>query len=298
MKQVYVWTEALGCAEILAPMLRSYTKHHDFPIHVFIYAEDAHHIGNINGIVPILIDDSQESLVRKSVLYDAYKEGHKGTALLWSRIIEINKGALLVHLDADTVFLGEVVNEILRGLNHAGITGTRRPYRRTTSRRGLRKLQLFFRPDAVNTHAFGLRNEFNGLNREKLFDYILARRGSFFKSLFYPVIDFFDPMTFYIRHEMGIYYLDSKDQSKSGDYSRYGEFEKRMISFAAVGSGYSFFHGNSTTSSHSYKEFAISSYSLYSKYLLGREIDVAPLKSDYLEDQLKLLDVSSWTIRK
>lgn len=296
MRQIYVWTEALGCAEILTPMLKSYTRHHDVQIHVFVYEEDVHYVSNLNGVVPVVIDNSKESLAKKSEIVKAYREGHKGTALLWSHVIDANKGALLIHLDADTIFLGDVVGEILNGLSIAGITGTRRPYRRTVSRNNLRKLHLFFRPDAVNTHAFGFRNELNGLSISDLFNLILARNRKFSQRLFFPVIDFFDPMTFYLRRKIGIHYLDSNDQSRSGEYSRYGNFERKMISFAAVGSGYSFFHGFSKAPSVPYEEFAISSYSLYSKYLLGKEIAAAPLKSDYLEDQLKKLDVSSWTI--
>ena len=296
MKQVYVWTEALGCAEILPPMLSSYSKHHNIQIHVFVYEEDLHYVSNLNGVVPVVINNSEESLVNKTVLSEAYREGHKGTALLWSHVIDVNKGAFLIHLDADTIFLGDVVSEILDGLTISGITGTRRPYRRTVSRNNARKLHLFLRPDAVNTHAFGFRNDLNRLSRLELFDRILARNRSFPQRLFFPTIDFFDPITFYLRRKIGIHYLDSKDQSRSGEYSRYGNFEKKMISFAAVGSGYSFFHGFSKAPSRTYEEFAISSYSLYSKYLLGKEIEAAPLKSDYLEDQLKKLDVSSWAI--
>jgi hypothetical protein len=296
MKQVYLWTEALGCAEILPPMLSSYTKHHDVPIHVFVYEEDLHYVSNLNGVIPEVIDDSEESLVSKSALSEAYNEGHKGTALLWSHIIDANKGAFLIHLDADTIFLGDVVSEILNGLNDAGVVGTRRPYRRTVSRNNLRKLHLILRPDAVNTHAFGFRSDFNRLTRLELFYRILARNRRFPQRLFSPVIDFFDPLTFYIRRKSGIHYLDSKNQARSGEYSRYGNFEKKMISFAAVGSGYAFFHGLSKAPSIPYEEFAISSYSLYSKYLLGKELEATPLKSDYLEDQLKKLDVSSWTI--
>ena len=298
LKHVYVWTEALGCAEILPPMLSSYSRHHDVPIHVFVYDEDLHHIANLNQVVPIVIDNSEESLVKKSLLSEAFREGHKGTALLWSHIIDANKDAFLIHLDADTVFLGEVVNEILNGLRHAGITGTRRPYRRTVSRKNLRKLHLFFKPDAVNTHVFGFRNELHEISTVELFNRILVSNRTIFQRIFSPAIDFFDPMTFYLRSKFGINYLDSKDQRRSGTHSRYGKIESTLISFAAVGSGCNFYKNPEVQTSESYRKFALSSFSLYSKYLLNSKIGIPPLDSPYLVDLLERLDTNTWTLKE
>jgi hypothetical protein len=69
-----------------------------------------------------------------------------------------------------------------------------------------------------------------------------------------------------------------------------------MISFAAVGSGYSFFHGYARSPSPSYEEFAISSYSLYARHLLGKEIGIPPMESPYLENMLGRLDRENWCL--
>jgi len=298
LERVYVWTEALGCGEILPPMLRSFLRHHDVSINVFIYEEDLHYISEFDGVTPIVINDTIQSLVKKSALMAAFSEGHKGTALLWSHIIEANKDALLIHLDADTIFLGEVVSKILNGLTEAGVTGTRRPYRQTNSRNYLRKLHLLARPDAVNTHAFGFRNKIGSLSREEVFDLIFVNNRTLFQKIFNPVLDFFDPMTFHIRSISGIHYIDSKNQRKSGKYSRYGKFESSMISFAAVGSGCNFYKNPHTKTSDGYRQFALSSFSLYSKYLLSNEIEVIPLDSPYLVNLLDRLDVNTWTLKE
>jgi len=298
LESVYVWTEALGCGEILPPMLLSYLKHHDVSINVFIYEEDLHYISALKGVIPNVINDNDASLVKKNALVDAYGEGHKGTALLWSHVIEAKKDAILIHLDADTIFLGEVVSKILKGLRYAGITGTRRPYRETTSRHYFRKLHLLARPDAVNTHAFGFRNKLGELSRSEVFDHILVNNRTLFQKIFNPVIDFFDPMTFHLRSISGIHYLDSKTQKKSGKYSRYGEFESSMISFAAVGSGCNFHKYPQTKTSDGYREFALASFSLYSKYLLSNDIGVTPLDSPYLVNLLDRLDMNTWTLKE
>jgi hypothetical protein len=112
------------------------------------------------------------------------------------------------------------------------------------------------------------------------------------------VIDFFDALTFSISRKSRIFYLDSFSQSKSGKHNRDGEFESSMISFAAVGSGCNFYKNPEVKTSESYKEFALASYSLYSKYLLNHEIGIAPLMSPYLVNLLEKLDISTWTLKK
>jgi hypothetical protein len=126
-----------------------------------------------------------------------------------------------------------------------------------------------------------------GRGRNKISPYIL------------PVIDFFDNLTFYLaRRGKGVFYLDSDLQSRHGHHSRYGVMESRLISFAAVGSGSAFYKNPMAKTSDSYKEFAISSYSLFSKHLLGKDVDYPILESTYLLGLLDRLDKKTWTLRK
>ena len=74
--------------------------------------------------------------------------------------------------------------------------------------------------------------------------------------------------------------------------------ELKMISFSAVGSGYSFYHWKSNSPSKSYEDFAVASYALYSKYLLEHEIESEPLDSEFLLGKLKKLDKVTWTLSK
>lgn len=295
-KDTFIWTEALGCAEILSPMLSSYITHHDCNIHVFIYKDELDKIPTNKKIIPVLISDSNDKFSKK-YFAEGYKHGHLGTARLWSYIIKTYPAEYFVHLDSDTIFLDDIVSDLLLRIRDFGVVGSRRPYRFAAGKKKFRALQFFLKPDAVNTHCFAFRNSFKKYSLDRLIQLISARNSNLINRIMFPVIDFFDPVTFALRKKYGIYYLDSENQGKHGHYSRYGAFEQKMISFSAVGSGYSFFHGNSKATSKSYEEFAISSYSLYSKYLLGKDIGVEPLKSEYLESLLMKLDVNTWLLK-
>jgi hypothetical protein len=124
----------------------------------------------------------------------------------------------------------------------------------------------------------------------------MTRYSSRILERIFPVIDFFDSVTFRLARAKGIFYLDSDNQAKSGKHSRYGEFESLMISFAAVGSGCNFYKNPQVLTSESYREFALASFSLYSKYLLDKEIGVTPLDSPYLVNLLEKLDKKTWTL--
>ena len=295
---VFIWTEALGCAEILKPMLESYCAHHTLPIHVFVYDEDLTKIYKNDLVIPIGINN-ENSFILKDELSNAYKRGHAGTALLWASIITHFKGFKFVHLDSDTVFLSDVVSPIILKLNEGyGVIGTRRPYKNKIYRTNFfaDTVQKFL-PDAVNTHCFGFNPDGISLNKIELARIIQGQALSKVKQKLLPVVDFFDYLTFILRKNKGIFYLDSVDQKRSGQHNRFGKIESSMISFAAVGSGCAFWKNPNAQTSQSYKEFALSSYSLYSHFLLEEQIDYPKLESPFLEEKLNRLDTERWVLR-
>lgn len=299
---VFVWTEALGCGEILDPMIRSYLAHHSFPIHVIGYREDFQNLPLDPRVIPMVIDEAGTNLgLRKEEVVDAYNFGHKGTALLWARIIKDRSEDLLIHFDADNIFVGEVLSLVLTPLqNGYSISGTRRPYRhRLSGSTILDSLRNHFRRDCVNTHSFGFNRSLINLSEDVAMSFIEGRGRFKFSSYILPVIDFFDNLTFYLaRRGRGVFYLDSEFQLRHGHHSRYGVMESRLISFAAVGSGSAFYKNPQAQTSESYKDFAISSYSLFSKYLLGQDVDYPVMESSYLLGLLARLDKETWTLRK
>jgi hypothetical protein len=299
--EIFIWTEALGCGEILEPCLKSYVTHHSTPIHVYIYKDDLSKLPVHPLIIPrVLTDELETDGLKKSTVVDAYKAGHRGTATLWASLIKNRDERYFVHLDADSVFLADVVSPIAGKLRAGfGIVGTRRPYRRRfKSRFSYSSLIHLLQADAVNTHCFGFDRQQIEIKEKNL---ALLIQGVPYRKIIHraiPVIDFFDRVTFHLRRKSGIYYLDSPTQKRSGYHDRKGPIESSMISFAAVGSGCSYYKNPHSATSESYKDFALRSFALYSKYLLDQNIDFPILDSPFLVDQLERLDRSTWTLRK
>lgn len=299
--ELFVWTEALGCGEILDPCLKSYVTHHNTPIHVYIYKDDLSKLPVHPLIVPrVLTDELETDGLKKSTIVEAYKAGHKGTATLWASLIKNRHESYLVHLDADTVFLDDVVNPIVAKLDTGyGVVGTRRPYKNRVNK----KFNYFsfvhnLQPDSVNTHCFGFNRSIIDLDEDLLARLIQGQAVNRVIQRFIPIIDFFDRVTFYLRRKSRVFYLDSPSQARSGKHDRTGPVESSMISFAAVGSGCSYYKNPNSATSDSYKDFALKSFALYSKYLLDQSIDSPVLDSPFLLEQLERLDRATWTLRE
>jgi hypothetical protein len=112
-----------------------------------------------------------------------------------------------------------------------------------------------------------------------------------------PVVDFFDPITFELlmkRRKVKYFDVDTESVSQSRNLN----FVNKRISFAAVGSGINFYKNPEVTTSEGYRNFALASYSLYSKYLLGRTLSIPPLKAPDLVKKLERLDLKTWTLTK
>jgi hypothetical protein len=301
LRDFYVWTEALGCGEILEPCLKSYVTHHNIPIHVYIYKEDLSKLPVHPLIIPrVLTDELETDGLKKSTIVKAYMAGHRGTATLWASLIKNRDEKYFVHLDADTVFLADVVSPILVQLRAGfGVVGTRRPYKKRANRKfDYGSVIHNFQSDSVNTHCFGFDRTQIDVDLEVLIGLIQGQAKNRFIQRAFPMIDFFDRVTFHLRRKSGIYYLDSPTQARSGNHDVKGKIESSMISFAAVGSGCSYYKNPQSFTSESYKNFALRSFALYSKYLLDHDIGIPTLDLPFLLDQLDRLDRSTWTLRE
>jgi hypothetical protein len=306
--KTFIWTEAIGCAEILGPMIKSFSKHHKHRLHIYIYDEDLKEIEPFltKNVIAITIPQKKSEIeltklfLTESELREAYKNGHNGTAKLWSHVIKSRDEQILIHLDSDTIFVREVISKLESKLASGyGIVGSRRPYRKNIGLNGfLNKVRHYLRPDAVNTHCFGFRRDliakFNTQDLELL---ILGKYSNRFKRIFCPIIDFFDELTFLLRNKGGIFYLDSSRQSRSGKHDRLGEFENSMISFSAVGSGCVLFKNPNHATSDTYRDFALSSYSLFCNLLLEKKLEIPPLDSPFLKEKISRLNLDTWQIQ-
>lgn len=305
-ESIFRFTEAFGCGEILKPMLASYLAHHEQTLHVFGFPEDLAQIRPDPRIKPIAIDQSVMLGLSRESVESKYKRGHGGTAFVWSQIftnLRAQGFRQVIHLDSDVIFLGEVLSEIESRL--AGgfqLVGPRRRYRHTsTPQTRYRKFIYWFVRDAVDTHCFGMdlaklpedaqllekRINGGGLNR-------LTQRA-------FPVIDFFDRVTFSYFSKSEISYLDSKSQRSHLTKKRHEKedlLKELLIVFSAVGSGCSFLKSIDIDKNHPYVQHALQSFALYSKYFLGQRIDgVETLRDEQIERKLEKLDQKSWILK-
>ena len=72
---------------------------------------------------------------------------------------------------------------------------------------------------------------------------------------------------------------------------------QKRISFAAVGSGLNFYKNPNVETSPGYKNFALSSYSLFAKWLLNKDIGIVPLDAPEIVRKLEKLNQKTWSIR-
>jgi hypothetical protein len=279
-------------------MLQSFLRHNNYEINVFGTTDDLMKIEFTSEKIKFgEFRDSKfiKTNLERSIL-KGYKRGHVGTSILWANLIKTRPEQYLIHLDADTIFLGNVIDELIFQLKHnnVAIVGSRRPYRNRNFRlsdKDSKKLSEL--PDTVNTDCFGFnRSKIRGMP-----NFILKRKIEGKRTSFRPVIDFFDPITHdFVKQNYAIAYLDTPQEGFHSTPNLTSNFHSKRISFAAVGSGINFLKNPETKTSVGYKNFALSSYSLYAKYILDRQVDFPPLVDPILEDKLKRLDKTNWTL--
>jgi hypothetical protein len=295
-KEVFIWTEAFNCGEILQPMLSSYIKHNNYPIHVFGTRSDINEVSIKSDLIKFNTLSSKKLFLKSTEekILKGYKKGHKGTAILWEYIISSRKEKILIHLDSDTIFLDDVVTGLIQAIEGEGnsIAGSRRAYKN----RGYRKngkdgQQLNLRPDCVNTDCFA----FTTKHIKKWPRFWLRRKISGRRVSLKPVVDFFDPVTFeIIKKSKKIKYMDSPHDGYQSTLNKKSKFMESRISFAAVGSGCNFYKNGHEGIPEGYSGFALASYSLFAKELLGKNINIPPLDDKEIISKLSGLNKIKW----
>lgn len=297
MSEIFVWTEAYNCGELLDPFLKSYIKHNDHPVYVYGFESDLRKITFQNPLIRVI--DLKETYFYgqkiETKIQEGYKFGHLGTATLWAYLIKTRKEKYFIHLDADTIFLDNIINDFKKAMNQGfDLAGSRRPYKKRGYRtKGIDGLMLNLRPDTVNTDCFYFnKSKINKFPLKWLIRKIQGKRTSFL-----PVVDFFDPITFELlakKCKVKYFEVENGEVDKASN----SDFVNKRISFAAVGSGINFYKNPTVTTSVGYRNFALASYSLYSKYLLGKSLPIAPLDAPELVKKLERLNRDTWLIEK
>ena len=289
---IFIWTEAFNCGEILDPMLGSYLAHNNAYINIFGTPEDFQKISHES---PLLKLHNLDDKITKKILAN-YKNGHWGTAELWTYILTNRPEKYFLHLDSDTIFLANITTELAEAVKLKGfsLVGPRRPYfHRPYRKSGFDGKSLDKLPDVVGTDCFIFNKEFISLR-----PYWNLKRKIFGKRPFkHPVIDFFDPISFeMINKGCTVLYIDSPENGFQGLSNPKSDFHNKMISFGAVGSGSNFYKNPNVKTSPGYKSFALSSYSLYCKWLLNKDIGIVPLDAPEIVLKLERINQKSWKL--
>lgn len=297
-EDIFIWTEAFNCGEILDPMLSSYVKHNNLPIHVYGTQNDLDEVSiQSRQIIFEKLNKKYHSVSIECKILEGYKNGHRGTAILWAYLIKSRSEKIFIHLDSDTIFLENVVNDLINAIMIEGnaIAGSRRAYKNRSYRKGGKDGKLLdLRPDAVNTDCFAFHTDYIKKYPHFWLKWkILGRRVSI-----KPVVDFFDPITFEIIKKGGLVkYMDSPGDGFSSYLNNDSKFMKSRISFAAVGSGCNFYKNGHTGIPKGYSDFALASYSLFAFEFLQKNTGIPPLKSEELESKLSILDKENWVLK-
>ena len=297
-EKVFIWTEAFNCGEVLNPMLKSFITHNNFEINVYGTDED---LSSVNVKSPLIkfqdLKLDKNSYGIEDEIMKKYKSGHKGTAELWKFLMLTRKERYFLHLDSDTIFLGDVISDLIASVKtrEFNLVGSRRPYlHRTYRKSGSDGRRLDKLPDVVATDCFIFDKSFV----QKWPKWHLTRKIEGRRPIAHPVVDFFDPVSFEIINKGGkVLYVDSPNQGVSSVTNFESEFMQKRISFSAVGSGANFYKNPEVKTSPGYKNFALASYSLYSKWLLGKDIGISPLDAPEIIKKLERLNQKTWLLQ-
>ena len=299
----FVWTECFNCPQIALPMLKSFLTHHaELNIHVLCFQEERSFFENLDSRI-IAISPSENFLIRlffrdeRAIRAGYRKKSHLGTARSWANVFHSINSDYFVHLDSDQIFLGDLVSDILEKLESGfDLVGTRRPYfHRSYRKEGRDGRRLDRLPDSLNTDLVGFHKDVIGT----LLSPMLVRKVRGRRTSRKPVIDFFDPLIHRaLLSNRRTFFLDSQSTDLVGQVNLESHFYTQRLQFAAVGSGMNFFSNPESTSSPGYREYALQSYALWSKYFDENPIDYNRLDAPELVAKLNRLDQTLWTLRE
>lgn len=296
----YIWTEIYNCGKIGRIALKSFQKHHPGRlVHVYGFAEDFDYLDNLTDIVPVIVPkkniflqfyvrflNSRRELPGKiysEMLKDRFNKGHLGTATLWAYIIQNRTEKFLIHFDSDTIFLDNIIDEMISQSDEFDLIGPIRNYRNNPGK------NPYFKDfqDVSSTNCFLF-------NREKIdrfsFNTLVDMCQGAYNPLGHYVIDFFDPISFNILKNSGkVFFLDHDDVGACNKYgSRNNKFSvinnfdtpfkidfgSKLIHFSAVGSGMNIFNSPDVNIPDVYKQYALDRYALFCKIFYNENLGI------------------------
>lgn len=313
-QDVFVYSEVVRCGVIGRIAYKTFHQFHNRKLHLFGRKEDFQFIEeHPNNVLHILEDDSE--------IVKAFNAGHKGTAMVWSKVILEQPEDLIIHFDSDVVFRGNLVDDIANLLQqgHTLVGGIRNYPNNPNKRDDVRSL-----PDLTQTYCFGFNKKNNYIQDFDLL-YPMVQNALTVpiakklmetypsKYMYLPTIDFFDPLAFCLLKEGGTVCIIHNDiiggTRPEGDrINKYGELNKdldfgdKIVHFASVGSGLNFLNmmkrKETIQVEEWYVKYALGKLDLYMRLFYNTTI-LPPGQNDFLKyegimrEALKGLNLSS-----
>jgi hypothetical protein len=250
-ESIFIFSEIVRCGVIGRIAYQTFHKYHNHKLHIYGRKEDFQFIENHPNNVYHYLDDEPEIL-------EAFNHGHRGTSMVWTKVILEQKEKYIIHIDSDVVFRADAVEDVIAKLETHDIVGGMRNYPNNphAHRNDVRHL-----PNVTTTYCFGF-------NREKIYvkePHLLRRlvensldlpvaielRMRYPQYEYVPTLDYFDPVAFLmIKEGSKVFIIDcdtfggfANDGSKTNKYgilNKHMDFGDKIIHFASVGSGLNF----------------------------------------------------------
>lgn len=275
MKEPFVFTEIINCAEVGAVMLSSYIKHHTTPIHVFATQKDMFELGEFLSEHPQIkfID-----VTKDATLHKMYQTGHQGTAYLFAKVLSGEIGGeyeSIVHIDSDIFIKKECLSLLTSVLENADIVGSRRCYKKNPANIPVPDGV----PDTISTYFFGMKR--SAIPKGFNFVELMAMCSGTPIGIDHIVFDFFCPIVFHARRQGASVAFVNPDliggqdangikisKYKSNMHLDCGEF---LMHFGGAGSGCAY-SKDKAFQNKAYGEWALIRWELF-QYVFFKEIN-------------------------
>ena len=279
----FIYTECVNCPEIAYTAITSFLKHHsEYVINVYLTKADKEYLDErifdkklIRYINYILLDDSISKVYSEN--------GHLGTAIIWSNVINNfrNTNVKCIHFDSDVIFLGDGCNEIIKKLNSSDIVGSKRCYKMNRNNRD----DIRYLDDTVATYCFGFNPSKIDIFND---DVLIPMVRGVYNPLNHPILDFFDPITFNILKNKGtIRFINNNilggfddtgsRENNNAAINNIFDVGSKIIHFSAIGSGLNYLKlkekGLETRVPLSYIKAGLKSYAIYNYLILNDDIN-------------------------
>jgi hypothetical protein len=294
----FIFSEIIRCGLIGRVAYETFHRFHPtLKLHIFGRKEDFQDITqHPNNILHELDNDSE--------IIKAFDSGHKGTSMVWAKVMLEAKEDYVIHFDSDVVFRGDIVQDIIDSLKDYDIVGGLRNYPNNPNKRDdVRHL-----PDLTQTYCFGFNKALNYIQEPKLLARFIENTVTsdiieFTQKLYphygyLPTIDFFDPVAFnMVKMGASIKIIDvdiiggtndeGKRINKYGILNRDMDFGEKIAHFASVGSGLNFFNmmnaGESIHVEQWYVDYALGKLDLYMRLFYNKKIMEDEKNKTFLE---------------